>query len=317
MVKKQIIVVASIFIATVSGITLVLLYSPSIWTEVEPDQESLIYPDIYQSNETVKFDNIELSTNYTEPSNVTGTYYYLQLKNLSLNKTSAISLLKSHDILFVNDSTLYVNSTSTLGIQNEDNSTFVHYYGYIEFNQDDDLYLPVELVEIDKNRSLINRTEALRIVDTFLRKRSLINSSWELKWNLTKQMDMISQNRRLVLNYKFTYIPLYCGVPVIDRNAPSVSVEINPRGEILQLQVNMRRIVSTSLTVEPTFRDHVDALQELDANITKYILKGIGSGRILVSNVRLVYHAETDKPYQLKPCWAVYIGARGLTIVYI
>ena len=263
------------------------------------------------------YQHISFSDDFKTPASPTKPIRIMQLNNLSLNDTTARETLKRHNYLLIDNSSNVTSFKDCLSIANVNNSISIQYIGIIDYRCEDPLYEPVTKSEIEKSESLLNRSEALDIAIDYLKDHGLYNATWEMMWNLTRVSKWVYQNITEVVHYTFKFIPVYDGLPLIDSEAPSITIKINPRGTVEKCYAKIKMITSTKDLKVPEYETPSKVLSELDINFSKYFYVDSEETGITISRIRLGYEIDPLNGNRIVPSWIIYYGDYGLSTCYI
>jgi hypothetical protein len=283
----------------------------SLWLDL-PDEPPRPLPDL---------ENITLAEGFELPPNATMAVPVLEIVKPSITNETVRDVLDKYDLYMVYDETRVDERGDRLFIWNSDNLVEVDYenalfkYKNLEYN--DTLYTDEE---IQANISLLDLNEAFSIAIDFLKEHNLYNSSWELTWRFKRVM--ISGETGFT-DYQYVLTPVIFRRPFCDPNVPSVSIIVSPKGEIVSLHVYLRDIRTTSKTALPGYSDPVLALNELDQKTWKYF-SSMDPEDMVVLGMRQGYkYAGEQGPFtpgpvqEAIPCWTIYCGPDGRTVINI
>ncbi len=180
----------------------------------------------------------------------------------------------------------------------------VYFNGIVDISFLNCTYSLSTKTQIDNSTSLLNRTEALEKTSTFLKGHNISVSSWKLIFNKTLIMTYVVNNTSLIKYYTFKYVPIVTGLPLYVPSGPSVTMDVNPKGEVIRCIVNTRQIIPSNLTLFPRYKSPVMALIELDNNHSNYF----STSNVTIKSMSLCYSLSSKDMKSIIPCWIVYYG---------
>jgi hypothetical protein len=274
-------------------------------------------PDPPDINQTYNYTYLNFTTNYTNPSKLTQSIQHYTISGLSLDNKSYPDVLKTYNMYYSDNNTTISHGDNYTMIRNGNNTTMVRYHGFIDHNNKIFTYTPVTLKEIDSNKTLLDKAQAYQTAITYLKDHGLHDQSWELFWNTTRVSTNVLTNITLVKYYKFKFIPVLSNLPIIDSDAPMITIKVNPLGELVQCKFILCNIQPSPKSGYPTWTDPAIMLEEVDRNITKYMRVSPHNHTINVSKVRLGYRVYESDASLLMPTWFIYYGEGGRSVVAI
>lgn len=262
--------------------------------------------------ESVSFKNINISDGFSTFESISERYPVLVVTDRCLNKTlcdEQLSRLRfdAHQEAVSVDtkggSFIYRFSDSTVVIRSD---------GYLEYRKEDLIYSPTTLDEIFMNDSLVNRSSAYKIGMEFLDDHNIGTDSWTLYRNTTITRQHMNGSKEVV-EYFFKLYPEYNDLTIIDSCAPSITLRVDPLGEIIQLRFRNPKVSISSKGITMKFVDPVQCLKHFDDNIEDYTR----SRDVEVHGVDLCYREDPSNKGELIPTWLIYLDADLESRVYM
>jgi len=283
----------------------------------EPDDWAtvVIDPSTVANNTSVNknsYKYLNLTTSFIKPTKVTNKLPVLRISEANYDNKSSLQALRTYGLLFINNDTVWMNGSSAQTLINDGNRTTIKYNGFIEYEDENISYVPRTETTIASYKSLYNKSEAADRAISYLVEHHIYNSSWYQAFNLTKYRTNVTTGNSTVIHYLFKWVPTYNEMPIIDSDTPSVTVKINPIGEIVQLKMMVCNITFAKSSVALKWNDPELALYELDINITQYMLVDVRNPNVQISNMFLGYHVNPSNTTELIPTWIFStVGNKG------
>ncbi len=310
-IKKVIaVLVCSIIIisSTVAIVGLMLIRSNYHESTVNIDTVPIQNETKNSSIKNITFELIKFHPSLKLPNPINSSIDTYSVTNLTMDNKSAISKLKYHKLHNYSNTTNVTTTDYGIALRNPNETITIKYYGYIEYNYYGSKYIPSTKKEIESNSSLLNRTEALKVVKSFLQKHNLSNSSQYLFLNLTLESTNTYTNTTRIDHYLYKFIPTINHIPLVHIDLPWIVIIIDPSGQILRLRVRMCNLIKNPLPAEMKYKDPKSALKAFD----NHLINNTISNNITIDNIMQCYSIDKSNSTFVIPLWLIYYDGSSI-----